>query len=552
MSISDSLASLLSSCEENGLANRYLIDPSTYREAASGFFSPSFPVITVPVDYHAGTDEIIVVSDLHLAAGKNQLGVYTGSENFFADDAFERFLSYTTNQLGDRQAVLVLNGDTFDFLRVTEFPGKVPVVSMATKVKQFLYSEVRKPIVPAQCNAPDSSLAVWQQELSKVGIDKTLQELENSLSDREKKYGLETDDYKTIYKLLRIRIGHPAFFTALSRWLSCGHRLVITKGNHDLELVWPAVRHYIRLLLASPPGGGEIAPFLRQVVLPHVFFADDAVLIDQSVYIEHGHRYDKFAMVLDSPWFSKNPRQISIPFGSFFNRYLINRVELFYPYLDKVRPTGNVVPILVRENFPLAIKIFGSQLPFMIRILFTNGRYIWFMLKRVVPLLLAILPVAIYIYVLFFSGHSNGAAVIPKTGIPGVAWKLIGTTGSLILSYFIARIVAWLQLVEPSSLDGYADRLYRETGSRFPVICMGHTHNPGAYPNETTGLFYNTGTWIPVIETSTADVRADRTFTFLQLVREAGGGYLPAAGNLQRWNDDAGRPEPQLLIKRKS
>src|SRR5947209_8998666 len=108
-------------------------------------------------------------------------------------------------------------------------------------------------------------------------------------------------------------------------------------------------------------------------------------------------------MVLEGPFLKKNPSQLNIPFGSFFNKYLINRVELFYPYLDKVRPAGNIVPILVRENFPLAIKVFCLQLPFAIRMLFTNARYIWFMLRRVVPLLLVLVPVVIYGYTLYKS-----------------------------------------------------------------------------------------------------------------------------------------------------
>ena len=130
--------------------------------------------------------------------------------------------------------------------------------------------------------------------------------------------------------------------------------------------------------------------------------------------------------------------------------------------------------------------------------------------------------------------------------------KSLGSIGMLVLSYFIARIVAWLQLVEPSSLDAFAYRLYSKTGSRYQLMTMGHTHNPGAYPNGKDGQFYNTGTWIPVIENSTAEVREDRTYTFLHLVSDGQGGFKPVNEHLQRWNDDAGRPEPQLLIKRKS
>ena len=85
-------------------------------------------------------------------------------------------------------------------------------------------------------------------------------------------------------------------------------------------------------------------------------------------------------------------------------------------------------------------------------------------------------------------------------------------------------------------------------------MTMGHTHNPGEYIfniNNDNKRFYNTGTWIPVIENSTADIREDKTYTFLQLVRDEKANLQIANNGLQRWNDDAGRAEPQILLERK-
>lgn len=540
---------ILVNCETNGLASPYHIDANTYRQEKTPFLAPYFPLATEPVAFTSHCEEIIVISDLHIASGKNNLGVYNGSENFFADQSFRRFMDAMLLRMEHKKALLVLNGDTFDFLRVTEFPGQEPRQTVAKKLKRVLYNEVAKPAAKPDAALTQMEFEAWSQELKKLGIAKSPEALTAAISKRERTYGLETDAYKTIYKLIRIRQGHPQFFTALAGWLSKGHRILVTKGNHDLELVWPEVRHYIRLLVAEAGMQGSVEQNLRAQVLPNLFFADDAVLVDNCVYLEHGHRYDKFCMVLQSPHLKNNPSQLNIPFGSFFNRYLINRVELYYPYLDKVRPAGNIVPILVRENFPLAIKVFCLQLPFAVRMLFTNGRYIWFMLRRVLPLLLVVVPVAVYGYMAYNSfGSIAGTSGLSR--IAAALLKLLGSTGSLVLAYFIARIVAWLQLVEPTALDAYAYRLYRKTNARYPVMTMGHTHNPGSYANDS-GLFYNTGTWIPVIETSTAEVRVDRTYTFLHLLRDAQGGFAPVKEQLQRWNDDAGRPEPQLLIRRK-
>src|SRR5205823_3154844 len=131
-------------------------------------------------------------------------------------------------------------------------------------------------------------------------------------------------------------------------WLAKENRLVFVKGNHDLELYWPKVRNYLRLMLAQcvirSGGGTEIYTTLSTTISKGVRFFDDSVVIDNDLYLEHGHRYDKYAMVLDGPFLQDKPGQLNIPFGSFFNRYLINRVELFYPFLDNVRPAGNLLP----------------------------------------------------------------------------------------------------------------------------------------------------------------------------------------------------------------
>jgi UDP-2,3-diacylglucosamine pyrophosphatase LpxH len=505
---------------------------------------------TTPQRFDSIQEDVFVVSDLHIASGRDARGVYEGTENFFADQAFGRFLEQATKNVKGNKALLVINGDTFDFLRVTQFPGKVIRRRLSKRMGNFFYKKIPDPLIEPSAADTVAEFIYWHEALRKVGIHKTIGDLQQCISNREQTYGLETDDYKSIYKLMKIREGHPLFFKALGDWMQKGHRLLIIKGNHDLELFWYPVRNYLRLLIAESIQATSLLSLLKDTVLPNLCFADDSVLIDNTLYLEHGHRYDKFAMVLGGPTLRSLPTQINIPFGSFFNRYLINRVELYYPYLDKVRPTGNIVPILVRDNFPLALKIFGSQLPFAIRMLMTNVRYVWFMIRRVVPLLLCLIPIVVYLWLVIEPHLTSDIALYDQ--IPATIktlLKALGSVGSLVLSYFLARIIGWLQLVEPSSLAGYAQRLYEKTGNAYRIMSMGHTHNPGAYPNGMGGLFYNTGTWIPVIETATAEVREDKTYTFLHLIRDAEGRLTPVPEQLQRWNDDAGRSDPQLLIR---
>ncbi|MDN3657858.1 hypothetical protein QWZ08_19555 [Ferruginibacter paludis] len=536
--------------------DEYKRDPDSYHEQKSGIFQPSYPKRSTPIPHDGKGQEIFVVSDLHMASGKNRDGVYNGTENFFADESFARFLDHIGQIKKTKTALLVFNGDLFDFLRVLDYPGRTRAITMTRRVRYFFQGY--KPVPPPKPDIAEitDEFEEWSFQLKQVDLHFDADELEKSISKKEKTYGLETDDFKTIYKLIKIRKGHRLFFETLAHWLMNDNEILILKGNHDLEICQLRVRNYIRLLLAKDIVqlylGSDLKNILEQKIFSKIKFADDAVIIDQDFYLEHGHRYDKFTMVLDSPFFGKEEGQVNIPFGSFFNRYLINRVELFYPYLDKVRPTRNVIPMLVRDNFPLALKIIFQQLPLMIRILRTNRRYVWFMFQRATLMILAILvPVILLIFsnwqaiVDWLSG--NGQSTTNHSPIRAFLLSASKNIGFLILSYLLARIVSWLQLTEPVTLEKYAQmRMQKEN---FRIMTMGHTHNPGAYTFNDKVHFYNTGTWIPVIEISNADVRQDRTYTFLHVGRDADNKLVPET--LARWNDDAGRADDQLLLARK-
>jgi len=172
-------------------------------------------------------EEIFVVSDFHLGSGRRPAtGRYSRTENFLSDQAFSRFLDYA--EPGPNK-LLFINGDTFDFVRICQYPRK------------------------AECGE-------WSDFLKQIAIFKTADELWLTISPKEKRFGLETDDYKSAWKLLQIANGHSEFFEGLARWINRGGLLLLSKGNHDLELYWPLVRVAlllvrilrIALLLASP------------------------------------------------------------------------------------------------------------------------------------------------------------------------------------------------------------------------------------------------------------------------------------------------------------
>src|ERR1044071_6481822 len=133
------IAQLLRNCEKSGLAPNYLDTP--------------------PVQIDSRGGDIFVISDLHLASGKRYDGTYTGCENFFYDQSFESFLEYLNSNIepNDPRALLVINGDFVDFLRVGEIPLQ------------------------------KDEFVAWEELLNKIGYEpkQTSDQLENSI-EREK------------------------------------------------------------------------------------------------------------------------------------------------------------------------------------------------------------------------------------------------------------------------------------------------------------------------------------------------------------------------------
>jgi UDP-2,3-diacylglucosamine pyrophosphatase LpxH len=455
---------------------------------------------------------VFVISDLHVGAGLSGDGVYDGLENFLADQAFGRFLDWAHHRSAGRSAILVINGDFVDFIRIVTLP------------------------------ASDADFVYWRDTLAQLGLEYSLESLRHSLTKKERQFGLKTHDYKSVFKLMVAVHGHRLLFDALAVWLHRGHQLVVTKGNHDLEWYWPAVRNYLRLVLAERLcqrcGAADIAQALAGQVLPRLAFADNAVSLDGDVYIEHGHRYDRYTRVLGSPVL-RTGKELNIPFGSFFNRYLINTVELYYPFADKVRPAENLLALMVREHFFVALKLLFRHIPFVLRII--PKRYFRYLLARALPLAAAlVLPLA----AVAWSLRHFIVSLIGRGSASGLVSKIEQDIGAPVLSYFLGRLVAYLQLREPSDLDEPARELLRQH-PRYRLATFGHTHNPTQF-NLGKSRYCNTGTWIPVVEISTADVREDRTYTFLEL--RFGPDGLAGEPFLHRWNDDAGRAEPLVVV----
>lgn len=306
------------------------------------------------------THNYLVLSDLHLSEGVDPLtGKLSRNEDFFHDDAFASLLGHHL-ALGQRQDAadhygrpwkLIINGDIFDFLQVTSLPAE-------------------------------------GDELEAVTGKRTYAEL----TENERRYGLGTTAPETVWKLDRIKAGHVLFFRALGWFLAANpdNELILIKGNHDVEIFWPAVQRRLRELVAeayaswhrvassgqqpdhplwydtSFPDALDIGDLHTRIRFPPWFYHDPGLL-----YVEHGNQYDPANAFVDflKPILSEddgkpeNRQRVALPSGSLFVRYLFNQVEDVHPFSDNMKPMTSYLRWAFTQE-PLAT----------LRLLITNRR----------------------------------------------------------------------------------------------------------------------------------------------------------------------------------
>jgi UDP-2,3-diacylglucosamine pyrophosphatase LpxH len=466
-------------------------------------------------------DEIFVVSDFHLCRGRNpETGRFSRTENFLSDQAFSRFLEYAEAGPGK---LLLINGDTFDFVRICHYPRK------------------------------DEEFEEWSEFLKRLQVVKTPAELRRSISKVEKKFGLETDDYKSAWKLLQIANGHREFFQALAKWINGGGILLLSKGNHDLELYWPLVRRTLEELLKRE-GGNEHAA--RNQLL----YCDDWGLMG-NIYFEHGHKYDPQQRIDDgdnSPVLPKKPGQLKLPLGIFVNRYLVNQLEKLEPFLGAVRPTEKILWMLLRSHPLAATGILFRSLRFIRRALQTSRvhDFFWYALyigSLAVPLLTMLAIVGIFAFgkarELVFKEH------------PWVA-ALVGGMGMLApyLAAAFREFIRWLGRKKRHRAQVGEDDMSRGVYAamqkvKFPAArriyaVMGHTHDQDIQSlPELHGakvLYLNTGTWIPVWPDDRPDLGGQVLFPFVHFRRVKLHEY---EHEYMEWRDDRGKPAESYILE---
>ena len=268
---------------------------------------------------HRSPNTILVVSDLHLTSGINaQTGRWSPTEDFFWDEEFRDFLTYHTDR---SRCTLVINGDWFDFLQVLVFPT--------------------------------------DDEKRRFGIDS---------ADIDRVYGLGCSEPACVFEMAKMLGGHPVLFDALGDFLAGGNELKIVKGNHDVELFWPAVQELLRsdLLRRARRTGKRVVPGQIEF-LPWIFY------VPGRLYVEHGNQYEPTCAfrnflfpMLPFPY-AGGRDHLELDLSGLLVRYLTNRIEPIFPLADNVRPLTDVYVMLWKNHPWLAARTFGKALRFVLK-----------------------------------------------------------------------------------------------------------------------------------------------------------------------------------------
>jgi UDP-2,3-diacylglucosamine pyrophosphatase LpxH len=468
-------------------------------------------------------DQILVVSDLHLGCGREpRTSRFWRRENFFWDTEFRRFLEYHLERKNP-PGLLVLNGDIIDFVRIMSVP--------------FYPSEFRR----------------WRKDLKNLQYPGTTDRLESSIRGEERRFGLRTNELKSVWRIQRVIRGHPEFFNALGGWIVRGGRIVFVKGNHDLELYWPLVRKAIQRAIK----GG----------LYGVKFTDNGVRIE-NLYIEHGHRFESVTAVYGGET-TKNGDEINLPPASVISRFLVNKLEVIEPFLNNIKPIDRALrailplhPIRTLWEFTLAA----------FWLLWSAGRY---RLRYGIGILFFFGALAISAVFLLALGALVFFLASPTIHLPAAISRL-HILGFMILFFFvvfplivaiatpyIAGLMSYVFGRRRFSLaeDRYGQGVFNQlqgmkfpTGAKFFYGVIGHTHRPDVQVlSGSSGRWYtyvNSGTWTPNWDRR-SNLLPGTEFSFIRFDwTKSLGGYRHRS---LVWRDDrglSGEPVDSVIVTR--
>lgn len=357
-----------------------------------------------------------------------------GQELFQADEALEQFLTWILSDV--KGALLVLNGDILDYLAIP----------------------------------PDEEAKMSVKDLTQLP-ERTSAIIED----------------------------HPAVFDALARLAdSPHHRIVITGGNHDPELIFPSVQRVVEERLGGPAGTRSPRWFVQGEAF-HLRVGDARTLVEHGDVLDAWNRIDRSALrsavSLESRGLLTYHRYEPPP-GSRLVLDCLIPLKHDYPWVELLKPETSTVPHLLRYYLP------KDRLPEFKNALF---HYIQAAKNHVVVQLCKTLdPQQLFM-------ATDGDVSSEETGSPldyfrGLWNDLNRQTTGLRRDSLISR------LRKAAAADSFFDVGKAEADKHrvlsflvkngADLLIQGHTHSAKAYKvgaktdaGEKEGLYLNAGTW---------------------------------------------------------
>lgn len=456
----------------------------------------------------------LVISDLHLRGGQSDptAGLYHFDEEL-AD--FLRY--YRLNRQQDRPWLLVIAGDFVEFLYITDLPD------------------------------PDDPLLRGA-----------------TFSASEHRYGAGTEALKARWKLDRIlRTSHPQLLLALARFLAEGNHIVLLRGNHDTEMVWPEVQAHFRRLVTEhhPADVGFMA--MKQAVAERLHFGPWFWFVPERLYVEHGCQYDPFCAFeyFLYPVVPARPERIENSISDLSVRYFANQMKLLNAMAtENIKSISEYLWWVVKGNLrivPRAARLYGG----MVRgVLGKSGRpdpqreeavrlehdrrltaadeqlglapgttaRVHAMHAR--PVMRSRWSAARFLGLDLFAavGFLLLIAAVILVRYPSQwRWLLVVALVGVLGAVVYGGVLRFMRIVEYAQLRGIGERLAGMFG--VANVVFGHSHKAGSAQLPNGSHYFNVGTWVPL--------QKHAYFVYFALTADA------PSGRLWRWNKEAQEPE---------
>jgi UDP-2,3-diacylglucosamine pyrophosphatase LpxH len=422
---------------------------------------------------------IVIISDLHLSEGRNPATKkFNLNEDFFFDEEFDRFLIYLEDesQRRSRKWRLIIAGDMVDFLQITTLPERT----------------------------------------------------EFELTNNEKEYGLGTHPDKTIWKMKVMMDGHWMFFEGLGRFICAGNKCTIMSGNHDIEWSVPEVQMAFR---------EEMKNYLwkevnheEEVVNSRIEFCPWFYYEPGLIWVEHGHQYDginSFDYFLFP--YLPNSKELMLPGGSFFVRYLFNKIEQIDPFADNITPLSSFL-----RKYLLKLMISSSVLKHLGYFLKIYGKIKKFGAEEIAYL-----------------SQKNEEEIENEAKRFGIGIENLKTIKRYWVHSFLYNegklhnIIRFLTYEPGGTYEKMASMIQKQLDVRYVVF--GHTHevdlhllNPGAKAE-----YSNSGTWTKVFSSNPTErlLHDEHESIFVQILKDDANKL-----ELLKWRDDIGLGERVKLF----